>query len=66
MDLMTTSFLEFAGIWERTSLGRTMGLFGISEVSRERTGVEGRSELDEMGRPYPLLHMRLAASKNRS
>jgi putative acetyltransferase len=24
--------------------------------------VEGRSELDETGRPYPLLHMRLAAS----
>jgi putative acetyltransferase len=23
--------------------------------------VEGRSELDEQGRPYPLLHMRLAA-----
>ena len=23
--------------------------------------VEGRSELDESGRPYPLLHMRLAA-----
>jgi putative acetyltransferase len=22
---------------------------------------EGRSELDESGRPYPLLHMRLAA-----
>jgi putative acetyltransferase len=25
--------------------------------------VEGRSELDETGRPYPLLHMRLAASR---
>jgi putative acetyltransferase len=25
--------------------------------------VEGRSELDDMGRPYPLLHMRLAAEK---
>ena len=25
--------------------------------------VEGRSELDETGRPYPLLHMRLAAPK---
>ena len=24
--------------------------------------VEGRSELDEQGRPYPLLHMRLPAS----
>jgi putative acetyltransferase len=24
--------------------------------------VEGRSELDDQGRPYPLLHMRLAAS----
>ena len=24
--------------------------------------VEGRSELDDTGRPYPLLHMRLAAS----
>jgi putative acetyltransferase len=24
--------------------------------------VEGRSELDDRGRPYPLLHMRLAAS----
>ncbi|HKB39870.1 MAG TPA: hypothetical protein VKD72_25770, partial [Gemmataceae bacterium] len=23
--------------------------------------VEGRSELDDQGRPYPLLHMRLAA-----
>jgi putative acetyltransferase len=23
--------------------------------------VEGRSELDETGRPYPLLHMRLEA-----
>jgi putative acetyltransferase len=23
--------------------------------------VEGRSELDEQGRPYPLLHLRLAA-----
>ena len=23
--------------------------------------VEGRSELDDRGRPYPLLHMRLAA-----
>ena len=26
--------------------------------------VEGRSELDDMGRPYPLLHMRLAAPKH--
>jgi putative acetyltransferase len=25
--------------------------------------VEGRSELDEQGRPYPLLHMRLVASE---
>jgi putative acetyltransferase len=25
--------------------------------------VEGRSELDDTGRPYPLLHMRLAAPK---
>lgn len=25
--------------------------------------VEGRSELDEQGRPYPLLHMRLAEKK---
>jgi putative acetyltransferase len=24
--------------------------------------VEGRSELDDQGRPYPLLHMRLAAA----
>src|SRR5262245_21311810 len=28
--------------------------------------VEGRSELDDQGRPYPLLHMRLAAPSNRS
>jgi putative acetyltransferase len=27
--------------------------------------VEGRSELDDQGRPYPLLHMRLAAKKRR-
>jgi putative acetyltransferase len=27
--------------------------------------VEGRSELDDQGRPYPLFHMRLAASKSR-
>jgi putative acetyltransferase len=26
--------------------------------------VEGRSELDDTGRPYPLLHMRLAAERN--
>jgi putative acetyltransferase len=26
--------------------------------------VEGRSELHEQGRPYPLLHMRLVASNN--
>ena len=26
--------------------------------------VEGRSELDDMGRPYPLLHMRLATPKH--
>jgi putative acetyltransferase len=26
-------------------------------------GVEGRSELDDQGRPYPLLHMRLATPK---
>src|SRR5690606_26344099 len=26
--------------------------------------VEGRSELDEQGQPYPLLHMRLVASSN--
>ena len=28
--------------------------------------VEGRSELDDMGRPYPLLHMRLVVSKSQS
>jgi putative acetyltransferase len=27
--------------------------------------VEGRSELDDQGRPYPRLHMRLAASNER-
>jgi putative acetyltransferase len=27
--------------------------------------VEGRSELDDQGRPYPLLHMRWAAAKPR-
>jgi putative acetyltransferase len=28
--------------------------------------VEGRSAVDDMGRPYPLLHMRLAAPRLRS
>ena len=28
--------------------------------------VEGRSELDDQGRPYPLLHMRLAAPSQRT
>jgi putative acetyltransferase len=32
---------------------------GVGFYQRMRFGVEGRSELDSVGKPFPLLHMRL-------
>jgi putative acetyltransferase len=50
--------------------GATLGFMGLSEGNIDSMflapqfmgrGMTGRSELDEQGRPYPVLHMKLIA-----